>query len=664
MPVAITDDPKSISEPVFEIDANSRAIKIPDAFKHICVEGDQGAETVYFMIDRYFDTKDLAEDTEIIIQWETASAGKGSTPEKGATKAVLVDKDSYPTKLIFGWILDDRITKTAGNIKFSVRIYSIGVVHDDITDTDKRIVTYSFSTATATANIQPALNYNLLDDVVPEDNTKLMLNRLINSEASTPATAVVPVFEVNLHEFVDSEMASPVAVYVKDEDGNDTDVIDYYTYDLPDQTDLTATFTVLATANDAANLIYSWKHTNLDGDVKHLNGISLSYRQTTDETFKENKQYYHQVTREIEDDGATITYNVIFDESIIGTAIAEYGQTVYEKSGNLLVVTTDEVFVEGKHYYVCAAEGPLPVAYALIQDAEVGDSIADYNGGEAVYEKVGNLTINYDVNGAITGKYQVEVANRLGATNHAETDSTVLFIPGPAQPVIEMPEDRHVILSHTDASIDEATGVQISTDNGVTVLAADNIDIDDVGIVEYTWYDETETIVGNAETLSLDVAIEDLPKYDKSYTLEVSMTRNGDNKTTHCTDAIRVTDYPHAFVIEDNTRNALNEKKTWASTSNEKLEIILTNYEDILHDAVSYQWFKFEAGYDPETDTFVDSDGVVERPDMDELDIAIEGETQATLSVKNREAGQYYCRVRNTVKNINVDTYSEVYYIV
>ena len=49
-----------IDEGLFKINANTREIETPDAFKlGVGVQGDELAEIVYFSIDRYFDTTDL-----------------------------------------------------------------------------------------------------------------------------------------------------------------------------------------------------------------------------------------------------------------------------------------------------------------------------------------------------------------------------------------------------------------------------------------------------------------------------------------------------------------------------------------------------------------------------------------------------------------------------
>lgn len=112
-----------LDEPHFEINANTRAITIPNDFKKngIAVQGDDLAEVVYFMIDRYFDAMDL-NNTDIYIEWETPK-GKNSTSIKSVSETYLkiIDDETYPGKLIFGWAISDAITHESGNLKFAVR---------------------------------------------------------------------------------------------------------------------------------------------------------------------------------------------------------------------------------------------------------------------------------------------------------------------------------------------------------------------------------------------------------------------------------------------------------------------------------------------------------------------------------------------------------------
>lgn len=148
-----------LDEPTFDINADTRAITVPDSFRKngISVQGDQAAEVVYFTIDRYVDAMDLyRDDIKIVIQWETAasvsSANKASKTEKGISVAYLKDITLFKAqgKMLFGWALNSSITKNAGSIKFSVRFYKIN---------GQKELDFSFSTLTATATINPGLNY-------------------------------------------------------------------------------------------------------------------------------------------------------------------------------------------------------------------------------------------------------------------------------------------------------------------------------------------------------------------------------------------------------------------------------------------------------------------------------------------------------------------------
>ena len=64
-----------LDEPMFEIDANSRKINVdatPFKANGLSVQGDHLAETVFFKIDRYYDTMDLM-NTDIYVNWKMGS---------------------------------------------------------------------------------------------------------------------------------------------------------------------------------------------------------------------------------------------------------------------------------------------------------------------------------------------------------------------------------------------------------------------------------------------------------------------------------------------------------------------------------------------------------------------------------------------------------------
>lgn len=110
-----------LDEGQFEINANSRQIKIPDEFE-VCggVTNDNLCEIATFVIDRYFDYIDLAgPNVKIEIQWETAAK------KQGTTIISIIDRDTLIAdgKLRFGWPLTKEVTETAGPLTFAVKFF-------------------------------------------------------------------------------------------------------------------------------------------------------------------------------------------------------------------------------------------------------------------------------------------------------------------------------------------------------------------------------------------------------------------------------------------------------------------------------------------------------------------------------------------------------------
>ena len=197
-----------IDEPLFEINANTRSITIPDAFKTgISVQGDEVAETIFFSIDRYFDTTDFYDDYIIpVIQWKYADeSGVGAYHLSAATgKIVLIDESSKTggtIKVVFGWPISSEVTARATNIQFSVRFYTI--VDDKgelITEWEKYSdgqLEYSFSTLNAVTKINPSLDVKMNEGTFSYDNKNhLIWQRMRNSKpADLNLQAINPIIE-------------------------------------------------------------------------------------------------------------------------------------------------------------------------------------------------------------------------------------------------------------------------------------------------------------------------------------------------------------------------------------------------------------------------------------------------------------------------------------
>lgn len=183
-------------EPLFNINANTRKIDVPTDFTRngIAVQGDELAEIVYFSIDRYFDTTDLYEK-DILIQWEAPLKPGQMEPKKGLSVTVNKSLALMPGKVVFGWPITNDITETAGNVKFAVRFYDR--IEDPVTK--KEMLAYSWSTLTATAKINTALDFQIADSeaitALIVDKNKLIYDNLRNSSAEgVDIEATAPTF--------------------------------------------------------------------------------------------------------------------------------------------------------------------------------------------------------------------------------------------------------------------------------------------------------------------------------------------------------------------------------------------------------------------------------------------------------------------------------------
>lgn len=573
------------------------------------------------MIDRYFDHVDLAEGHKIIIQYESAlpaGAPKNAKPEKHAVEAVLVDKDSYPTKLVFGWTIDSNVTKNAGLIQFSVRIYSI--VEND----DKLELIYSFSTTNSSANILPALNFNLTDKdsednefITPENNANLVLNRIKNSKPSKKPDAPEPVFIIDLSSIFETEAdKAAAAVYVKDEEGNDTEEVDYYLYDLPVDT-LAATLIAQANADGISNISYEWRH-------------------------------YSDLSQEQEAKG--------------------FGATEVYKAFNVANIDYDR---EKTYYYGLTEESGKVSAYKFVTGvgenetlAEYLDRVSDENSAvdkEHIYQRVSK----YSISGApaedpadkisATGLYQVTAVNQLAIDNKASIESEKIYIPGPTDPEIADIEVAYKLL-------DDDKTIELSVDT--TIVDGDT--------ATYTWYQmsvdeegvhtiacsevEDVTMTENGASLKIDASELDedaLAVFDKNYYVEVFTSRNGDDSESIISGNMRVTDQPHLPVFVD--------PETEYQDNGKSVKLAVEFDGDFVHtaDSITYQWYQFRRDKD-ENGNFISTpynpEGYEDKDNNDEplgepvtkKEIDLYVDFADFFGEKDEHSGVYYCVVTNT----------------
>ncbi len=210
--------PVEEDEPLFEIDANTREIKVPDVFKRngLTVQGDKLAEIIYFKMARFFDMMDLyrfandsihtngslaADGPHTYIEWQNLSS-KNPDYEKGVDYAyAMTCDDNY---IYFGWPLAEYVSGDAGQIQFAVRFLEI----------EEGQVVYNYATKIAQCEIKSTLNFNLMDGSVTSNSwedilyTRPIYSSVINSTQS-PAPILIRGIETDVYDLIETEVQVP-----------------------------------------------------------------------------------------------------------------------------------------------------------------------------------------------------------------------------------------------------------------------------------------------------------------------------------------------------------------------------------------------------------------------------------------------------------------------
>lgn len=324
-----------LDEDTFNIDANTRMIEVPSHFQKngISVQGDEIAEVIYFKINRYFDTIDLATK-DIYIQWRSAASNEEGQLIEGVSVPWCVDYESAPNYIIFGWPISSKITAAAGEISFAVRFYEF--------ENDTNQITYSLSTLTQKVSVKPSLDFNILDKflegkgmaestLVLDDNTNLILSRLENSELNDASVvAGEPYFIVNLNPantevVVDENNVSTTEAWL----GLDADGF--------------RTVTIYGNVEAAGDgrISYSWKKYNIDDNELMPIEFTNKFENTEDDHRVEGKSYYYNITN-INDDSAYKVYT----EDIFDPDDPDYPENgIFERFSSATIDSVGKYFV-------------------------------------------------------------------------------------------------------------------------------------------------------------------------------------------------------------------------------------------------------------------------------------------------------------------------------
>lgn len=592
-----------LDEPTFDIDANTRTIAVPNDFKKngISVQGDQVSEIIYFTIDRYVDAMDLyRDDVQIVIQWETApsvsTSKAASVSDKGISIAYLKDISLFKTegKMLFGWALNSNITKNAGAIKFSVRFYKLN---------GQKELDFSFSTLTATATIQPGLDYTWQAGSFAEtvfDDSIMIKGRIKDSvQPDDAGEADPPAFLEGL------DLPSAFAITRTDAEGKE---VNYKAIDLEKITDSTGDVVLqrdfIVQATGEGYISYEWKKASLDDDTTFVpieTDAGFEYVLTDDTNYSGEKLYY---TKEV---------------------------------------------TEGIESYKTFSIAPGSIGSEIPADIKA-----------TLYERVGYCKAK------TTGIYVVKVRNKVGLASAYLEDSVLVPGPDEDTFEVSLPEGQELSVYLTDGAEGAGMATIKVLGKTAVVDVVENGEVKKPGdTIVYTWTQgetTTEPIeIRNVENAVAQeysipgVAAEDRAQYDEDITASIYATRNGDN-TKVITKVFRVTDKAHAPIVELGPK--LDFKVQNGNTVN--ITATVTNYADIKHngkgDEITFEWYKAVFNGD---DTAVDplaNDELIINPVMnvsedgvctltfDTLTTAVEGSELA-------KSGAYYCVVTNKVND-------------
>lgn len=478
------------SEALFKIDANTRKVTIPKPFDACSgIQTDNMCEIIVFTIDRYFDYQDLS-DLNICVQW----IRPGGTPDdEGISHIRMIDLETYPGQLRFGWPLTSEITKYPGKVKFAVRFYR----------KDKQgNYQYILNTEEALLTIKSGLN--IVNPAIEEDSVDLFgdfVKNSMNPSFALPEQAFFTKPGINL----------PGAA-----------AIDYNTD--------TLVLKAQAVANDLGYISYVWKYKS------DLEGSELV-------TIDSNNSAY------------TVASDVpVLVTDIVKEAIAETGDTskfvpLLDADGNEVkddngkTVYTIAKREGGQKYFVPATNADGKPIYQLYLDRIDEENPAPAN----LVELITTLTLKPVEDGGsefVTGEYQVEATNTI-YLDHQDPEgfrnttpvaySNKCVVPGPAAVELSKQFVKH-------AFIKDAAGVELKIE-----VKEDKTNPD----YFYTWYNYPREDGDN----TVPVKIEDMTKIENLGTDTYAITAPGwyaakvdailNRKTMSATtDICRLTGYP------------------------------------------------------------------------------------------------------------------------
>lgn len=371
-----------LDETPFTIDANKRTITNP---KITVLQKDQNAEIVTFVIDRYFDYKDLSTAQYTFVQWTLPDG------TEGASNITLKDF-SIPGKLRLGWPLDNEITSQKGAVKFSLRFFDMGTVTDAYGN-PKEAVVYSFNTLTSTLTINESLQPEVDPDglnVNDPVNEGLFRKAIVNSQiyAQNQAIPLGPRFDdpglnLNQYESLTDDGANGSLTMMAQALASDTGIINYQWWYKPAEDN--ETFNSDTWYPYQADYVLASSYVEgLNYFTRDING-EYSAATVTEETFSANKHYiqlpgFAAYDGKVEDVYEPITYN---------SATAHAGEKYYSDDKGTAANSSDLIdgakLYERFTAYTVPASGPVTGQYKVRATNVIGNNVSKYQDSKVCF---------------------------------------------------------------------------------------------------------------------------------------------------------------------------------------------------------------------------------------------------------------------------------------
>lgn len=146
---------------LYNIHLDTREIDAPE---YLSVQHEHYAETVYFVVDRYYDNMDLAQTT-CVVQYVTPDN------ESYIYAVPFCDTVTFPDKIIIPWCISGSATSLSGTVKYIVRFYKIDeqsvIGENNEYDPSGAEFSYSLSTKPASSKVMYGLP---IEGILDEEN--------------------------------------------------------------------------------------------------------------------------------------------------------------------------------------------------------------------------------------------------------------------------------------------------------------------------------------------------------------------------------------------------------------------------------------------------------------------------------------------------------------